>query len=352
MEEGVLRQLARFPPRDNRLPDLRALARLSRSIMGIEGRLRHPENLYVVVRLLHRFHQSHPVTIVVASDVDSEGGSGRSTLVEVRRRVVPISTSLRPQDYWRLVVLESGSALAVFRVGLNKLTSLVRHFFGVRSSALSFPLTNAGRARSYHLEFKGPADTYMARQGFEDLRGSPLGILGVPQESALSPARGQRHSHLYIRDGDPWLSRRVRYRVSYFERTPGSMAIAFAAAASALLISIVISWNQALLVKETDASGLLQLLFAFPVATAAAGVVLQSRARWGGVLSARIANMVTFAATLGALWVSSLPSTFDALPKVWFAIIGVLAFVAAACLGSWIVRLFVHAKFLDAGEGE
>ena len=130
------------------------------------------------------------------------------------------------------------------------------------------------------------------------------------------------------------------------------MAVAFAAAASALLISIIISWNQALLVKDTDASGLLQLLFAFPVATAAAGVVMQSRARWGGVLSARIANMVTFAATLGALWVSSLPTTFDALSKVWFAIIGVLAFVSAACLGSWIVRLFVHATFLDAREDQ
>ena len=211
----------RFPRRDDddRMRDLQALASLSRNIMGIKARFRHPKNLYLVVRLLHRFHQSHPVTIVVAGDVDSEGVNGKSTQVEVRRRVVPISSSCRPGTIgaWWCAGAEMSSSSS--RVGLNKLTSFIRHFFGVRSSALSFPLTNAGRARSYHLEFKGPADTYMARQGFEDLRGSPLGILGEPQESAVSPARGQRHSHLYIRNGDPWLSR-VRYRVSYSSGHP------------------------------------------------------------------------------------------------------------------------------------
>lgn len=349
--------------------DALRFAQLLDAILRLPGKRESP--LYRVVLLLAALYQSYPHVVSIGPDDVDETVAGRSITIAVERRTTPALTLAswrrlfegarvyaRRRRSWR-------SAIAyLLRFGRGKLMDQVRLVFGVRSNRLAHSLGNATRAQSYHLEFAGPEDTYMARQRIENIKGweEELDLIASAQARA-APALGQRHSHLHIRNAGRHLGR-FRYSVAYFERTPGSMAIAFVSAASSLLISLIVAFGSEFAAASGDVvtegvatgngSSLFELLFAFPIVGAAAGALRPGRSQWGGVLAARVANLVTIAVSVVALWLSFLGYTVNeaALPRMWLLVILVLAVVTVACLGSWLMRIAVHSRFVNPRDDD
>ena len=339
-------------------------------------------------KVLFRLYGSYPITVAVDPGEAIRTPSGRVVRFETLRRItLPVQglrwlqmLSYAFGDLWGGAV-SIGRAFGVWRgrrligrylwnralagahVALTQLADTFRHWAGVRSNVFSYSLGGAERARGYHLEFKGPDDTYMARQRIENSLGLEVAREDLEKvEFSMSAAHGQRHSHIYVRNGGTQDERNgapaastLTYSVGYFERTPGSMAVAFVAAGTSLFISIILAMQEILSqpgVAEPDSGGLLEILLAFPLVAAAAGSLTPGRPVWGGVLAARIANVFTTLLTLLALWSSSLPGTFttEARPKIWLAIVLGLAFVSVACLGSWWMRVLVQSHFVNSSK--
>lgn len=355
---GVIAQLTR----EEQSADALVFARLLSGILQLPHVDEKP--LYRVVLLLSVLYQSYPfiVSLPVSEIVDASGWDAATITVE--RRTTPSLAVPSFGALWRDArswwARDRRAALVRFgRFGRGKLMDQVRLLFGVRSNRLAHSLGNATRARSYHLEVAGPEHTYLARQTVENIKGweEDVELLDRIQAQA-SPAVGQRHSHLYIRGGERFLGR-FRYSVAFFERTPGSMAVAFMAAASSLFLSVIVAIQEVSIRQTGDPTSassfvppsgdLFQILFAFPIVAAASGALRPDRSQWGGVLSARVANLITIAASLAAMWVSYLGFAIrvEARPRVWLLLILVLAIVAASCLGSWILRVRIHARFID-----
>lgn len=370
LEGAIVRHLARTysiasRPEAEQRADARAFAALLLAVLELPKRDEKP--LYRVVLLLSALYQSYAVAVSVpAADLEQTVAGPRATIV-VERRTTPSLVIAS----WETLLLDASNAwrrrgllyaLGRFsRFARGKLMDQIRLAFGVRSNRLAHSLGNATRTTSFHLEFAGPEHTYMARQAVENIAGWEDDLDLVERIRArASPAVGQRHSHLAIRDGERFLGR-FRYSVAYFERTPGSMAIAFVAAASALLIAVIVALRETALLESAllDDGGavddsaaslaVFQILFAFPIVGAASGALRPDRSQWGGVLSARVANLITILVSLVALWVSFLGFGIseEARPRVWLLIIFFLGIVAVACLGSWLMRLAVHARFID-----
>lgn len=363
-------------PYRDRVQQYGAFARFAATLMSLPHR--HQSPLYEAVKLFAELLRSNPV-IVELSGEDFErtrrGGVVRLTTV---RRVIAPQSEVRFGDLVRFLLpgRRPSVGLVAVVVGIRRLWRVLglaadrvvggmRHVAGVGSNVIRHPLSNAARTPSYHLELKGPDNTYMARQAI-DLR---PGFAVDPTPHAFSTrSAGQRHTHLYVRNA-PAAFKSMRYSATFFERTPGSLAVAFIAASSSLVVSLVLAIQQMTAIRAAtpkvldgrdvshwqiaatlpDQSGLLQVLLAFPIVTVLSGMLIAGRNPWGGLLSARIANLATVLLSLAALWISSLPASFDhlALPRVWVFVLGCLAVIAVGCLGGWTMRALVHSRYID-----
>ena len=354
-------------PIDQRLVAER-FAQLARRVLNLPTD--DESHLYRPVLALGALYRSYPIVVSVTSAPVVSSVRGSIVDLTMQRRTTP---ALSTAPGWFALFARAFSdlgpkPLAVLPRRLwfgfkNKLTHQLRLLLGVRSNRLAHPIGNASRARNYHLAITGPPDTYMARQSLESLRGWDGDYDLMDRVQALAnPAVGQRHSHLYVTNGPKFLSRFL-FSTAYFERTPGSMAIAFVAASTSLLLAVLIAFDsvaggefgRAADPDDTSgAVGLFQILFAFPIVAAAAGVLRPGRSQWGGVMAARVANALTVFLSLAALWISYLGNTFeyDVLPKLWLLLIAALAATAAACLGSWVMRVWVHGRFLAEPDSE
>jgi hypothetical protein len=335
--------------------------------------------LYQAVKLLSELLRSYPIVVELDRTKDfDDRRRGRVVRVTTVRRVIAPHTEYRFSDiraYVRGAKVTSFAAAWVrffrifegLRYAIGRFVVVVRHIAGIGSDVVRHPLANAARTPSYHLELKGPEHTYMARQAIGPrLRADPE----RPRHAISAHAAGQRHTHLYIRNG-PAYFKSMSYSATFLERTPGSLAVAFIAAASSFVVSTILAIRQLDAIhlasaKQVDAgatilsdfeiaatvpdqSGLLQILLSFPIVAIASSTVLAGRAPWGGSLPARIANLGTVVLSVAALWFSSLPATVDELarPRVWLIVLGGLAFISVACLASWITRTLVHSRFVD-----
>lgn len=107
---------------------------------------------------------------------------------------------------------------------------------GMHVRAISIPVANAERTRSYHLEVVGPPGTYLAQQRLS-VANSRFEI----DLSTLPHARrgrfGQGYSHLHLRRaqqvGD------VYSEMTFFERTPGAIGVATATAAACAVMLLL-----------------------------------------------------------------------------------------------------------------
>jgi hypothetical protein len=261
--------------------------------------------------------------------------------------------------------------LAIAKTAVTRGVARLRHFFGIRTNVLGHSLANSGRARSYHLQIKGPQDMFVGTQGLVAApTGIPLGLRSLRQiDYQVSPMAGQRHAHLHIQDGGE-TTRALVFRVSFLERTPGSMARASLTAIAAAVVVVTIALVQlhsldvacatqnvlcspAAPATGTSDSGLLQVLLALPLAFTTTSFA-QGVSFWGGILAARIANFMTMVFSFAALFTSALASRFtvDGLGIVWLVVAGGTVLTAVICVLSWIWRANAHASYVMSTKGE
>ncbi|NYE36405.1 hypothetical protein F4692_001538 [Nocardioides cavernae] len=214
--------------------------------------------------------------------------------------------------------------------GFGSTTAILGHMrslLGVRPNSYTISLQNAARTSSYHMEFMGPRNTYLARHGIvrsEDTSKTEQFVVGQHGDYVrLRRRRGQRYAHVYIRGGTSRIQQdRLSASLTFFERTPGSVGdAAVVAIASTILIAgagYVIA-NQDATASDAD---LMSVLLSAPIAASSWLGLQRETIVAGGILGARLGNIITAvistAAALGALGLS-LGGVMSGFPSRVFA---------------------------------
>lgn len=337
-----------------------------------------------LAELLVNLRKSFPVFVACGP---AQSGSARVT---VERKYVPaqrrlnfgvVISDLGSQLSWRHLAsrgMPTSVRLAVWvrrvlrapwRTALELVRMTVdeaRHLAGVSSNVLAYPLDNATRARSYHLELRGPEGTFVGRATLMSASGTAISRPArVGLEYVSSQLRGQRTAHIHISNAPVSIGEN-QYAASFFERTPGSMATSAAVALATLTVSLVIALTQvthaehacvgavvsriclAAPTASEDSSALLQILLAFPLTILLASPTRASSA-WGAVMAARVANFCSVVLAVAALVLSSLPSfyTLGGFEVAWLVLLCAMAVNTVACLGSMLLRSSIHGALLS-----
>lgn len=338
-----------------------AAARVAQRLISIPALRAGP--LQDAAAILLRLYSVYPICAVAGSG-SLLSITGEVSRITVERRIlIPIGRESWNSVLGQLFVL-NGAGLSLwenlwpilsFRRSWRFFTAAgrhafdwVRHLIGIQSADVAFPLANAARTTSYHLQLKGPEKMYMGQQYLEHPDGQALSESEAQLiEHVMVPPVGQRHAHLYIRNGGG--PGPVSYRARFYERTPGSMAIAMLTSAAAFAVTLVIALNR-ISHPNGDSSGLLQILLAFPIAIAAVSGLASNNSIWGGVLASRVSTGVTIGGSLAGLAVSTLP--YQYLPvsakAAWIVIIGILAVNLVVSFASWITRALVHRALVGS----
>lgn len=219
---------------------------------------------------------------------------------------------------------------------------LVRGAFGIVPTIITVPLANAARAQSYHLHVAGPDKTYLAWQSVLTEDGEPISKDG---HLVAAVRRGQRHGHLYTRQG--FGNAKAQYRAQFYERMPGSMA---PAALSALSVAILV-WLGLLASRQSPPGGALlpsfeyaALVLAFPAAISIWVGVDGDRRLLAGVLAARVSTLCTVAIAVAAA-ILNIVTEGQQMVGPWIAL-GVAATVSAlTAMYSWAARAWLQWWF-------
>lgn len=228
------------------------------------------------------------------------------------------------------------------QAGLRHSMELIRGAFGILPTIITVPLANAARAQSYHLHVAGPDRTYLAWQSVLTEDGKPISKDG---HLVAAVRRGQRHGHLYTRQG--FGNSKAQYRAQFYERMPGSMA---PAALSAFSVAILV-WLGLLASKQTPPSGALlpsfeyaTLVLAFPAAISIWVGVDGDRRLLAGVLAARVSTLCTIAIAVTAATLN-IVTEGQQMVGPWIAL-GVAASVnALVAMYSWAARAWLQWWF-------
>lgn len=365
------------------------ISRLNDDIFRLSAK--KDDQLLRIVDLIQSFRLTYPICIAVPCSTDT-------TRLTVERRVAPTLREFRFRAALRFeldAMFESltrvgqassrivgrlaavarimvgtaiSMAIAVWSSSTTRIMTVLRHWFGIRSNVLQHGLTNSARTSSYHLQIKGPGDMFVGTQGFASKIGARLARQRLEQiDYRVSEMAGQRHSHLHLQNGTDE-TRRLLFRVSFLERTPGSMARASLTAAAAAVIVGIIAVAQLGSLSEicrevgcssSDAapvpsdSTLLQVLLALPLAMTTASLG-QGVSFWGGVLAARVANLATMIVCFVALVVSALPGRFSVtgLNQMWLGVAGAMVITTLLCVASWVWRANAHGTYVMSQKGE
>lgn len=337
----------------------------------LSTKLASSTRLYDIVHMMTALRSNHPVCLVLKLQGDQVG----PRRVSVERRVIPgvraagaevaeVAPGLTDSRTNAATNLVATAWTALMRFARWSLDWL-RRLAGVTPSVLTHELTNASRATSYHLSFAGPGGYYAARFRLVGDRGLPVETSSMGARSArVAPLRGQRHAHLYVRGATRTAG--LGFQVSFFERTPGSMAVALAASLATLAIASMIAVAQVAAAvgacddaaQAVDCLGsnpamtgdngtLLQILLTFPIALVAISFTKSSDV-WGGVLVARVVNAAVVGLSVIALALSTFASAFtpNGLSVAWITVIGAMLVLFVGSLASWTQRVLVHAAYI------
>jgi hypothetical protein len=271
---------------------------------------------------------------------------------------VPIS-AVREEHQWEVLKTVERRLLPLASPKLSEdfiawIFDKFRKLFGVRPSQFFLPIENAHRTPSYHLEFIGPPDTYLARQSIQDCEETPDFYL------RMRPRLGQRYSHLYLRDA-PNEAVNWRLRLSFFERPPGSVGIA-AVTAMASLCLIFIAGRLASQGDLGDVPGdVTAVLLAAPVVSSVWVGLERGKMPFGGTTATRLSSLVSFVTSLAAAslylgaignenWLGSTYSLFGAR-GVWTLLIGVAALNCFWICYGWLRRSVLYGAILARQRG-
>lgn len=265
----------------------------------------------------------------------------------------------RSEHSWRLTLRER----VIFDYNDRKMNSwkkledLVRHSFGIRPLRFSIPLTSADLTESYHMQVVGPEYTYLARQ--EIISRTKTGDLGLLlTTSAMAQARlGQRHAHLYVRNGD--IPSNSYFSVRFYERMPGSIGRSSMSALSAAAL-IWLGYFAYLVPVSGDSEKLIPswefaaLVLAFPSAIALWTGMESNRVLSEGVLISRVTTLITIGLSTLAAWHNIADIKLNSigwLQVPQFDMWTLLAFLASLnAIGisiSWMYRSYLQRKFVD-----
>jgi hypothetical protein len=243
---------------------------------------------------------------------------------------------------------------------ISRTTTFWRRALGVRPAVILAPLSNAARCRSYHLEIKGPSNSYLARQRPVLLwhHHEQWALTSLPDEvrRRIQRRRGQRLAHLYIRGGlrpeGKAILDQAFFQATFFERTPGSIGqAALSALAGALLV--LIAGLHKLGLGAPGGGDVLALLLGFPVGAAAWVSLDQAPTYMGGTLASKVISLSTVGTCILAVALFLLGPAADGqgglltqeASQAWFALIGLAGLNAAAAVSSWTLRAKVEEHF-------
>ncbi|WP_338887401.1 hypothetical protein [Rhodococcus sovatensis] len=225
-----------------------------------------------------------------------------------------------------------------------------RAVLGVRPSSVQHPLSYVDRARSYHVQVRGPDGTYLGRQRIVDSR---TGKTAAFPNKVMRARYGQRYSHLYVRNS--WRGSQFYYESTFYERPPGSVAVsAMSSVAATFLIALVALSSMGMTSVPFGAA--VTTLLAVPAAIGAWSGLDQSRTMVGGVLAARVSALVTIAASFLAILIYSLlphtefgtdASLSERAGYAWWVVaFSISGLNALATSGSWSLRTIVYRHFV------
>jgi hypothetical protein len=315
--------------------------------------------------------------VCVRMPIPSEAPSTHRVTVE-RRAIHPVFEGLSMRTIWRRTFAQMHLASSGFTRMLQFLFTIVtralkmlsmlsklilqgaRALSGVSIVAVAIPLENAVRASSYHLEVRGAEQTYVASQSLEDADGITVtsGEIskGALRGNTIRP-QGQRIANLHISAGNDEVAS-WKFVAKFYERTPGSMAIALVTAAAALVPIALIALQEmdARISKSTgedqfDPIGLLQILLAAPFVIAAMSNVAGKRSLWGSFAAARLSMFVTIFFSFATLVLCNLPERLNGVPgAIWLGIVLAMGLNVFIALVSWVMRVAVQSSFYSRQE--
>jgi hypothetical protein len=374
IEERVLRIFASSEPVDGQ-----EISDVSTELLSLAKN--RSNDLFEIVDIVEELARDYPICI----KIDATNANATETRYNLEYRESPpmaqLSFRRAFQSAWAPQLSNGRNPAGATRRFLRGIPRLIaglaeaglakfRHFMGIRSNIVAHRLEAASRSGSYHLQVRGPENTYIASQELvlHDGRPAPADMIELIRYRTTDLV-AQRNGHLYI-NGPSATAQDVFLRVRFFETTPGSMARALIASLSTLGLVIVIALPQLRdatadcikagygvcdpteQIRIASDSGLLQVLLVFPLGLAL--TALSSSTMWGGVLAARLANLATIGLGFLALFVSAVPSamSLEQLRQVWLSLGLALAALSLACFGSWVVRANSHARYIGSSSEE
>ncbi|MEO6533929.1 MAG: hypothetical protein ABIO06_10205 [Pseudolysinimonas sp.] len=326
------------------------LDRVEKRILKLPSDPGNKPLLSMAIRAIRRLASRFLIAVIV-NYVRPEPGIPRSSQIRLtaERRVIAQIVRHRPKP--RGSGMRREQLLRWARGVFGRLMDRIRLSFGVTPTVIQFVLENADRAATYHLEITGPPGTYLAEQSLIDDDGDPTDL---PPNTALQARLGQRHSHLYVRQGTDFVS---RFLVNnFYERTPGSMARASLVALSAATIVwicavIKLQW----IPTHVQSTDLVAVLLAFPAVAAAWSGIDQAAALRGGVLVAKVSSFVTLILALAAsaLYIvdpSGTPAEQHLKTVLWTLILAGVSLNLVATIGSWRLRAGIQRRLISRVE--
>ncbi len=234
---------------------------------------------------------------------------------------------------------------------INNTRDALRRLLGIRPAVVRFPLRNADRCVSYHVQVRGPERAYLARQS---LVSPTRELANAPLQYRMRTRYGQRVSHLYVRHGRDYQHRWLENH--FFERAPGSVG---ASTTSALAAAFLV-WVAALTrLGYSGAVGtdLVAALLAFPAVIGIWSGFERDGSISGGTLAARTSSLVTVGISMVAAGVyvlgpstdagtRSVPLAHRAGSTLWLLIAAVATLNLVAGVGSWLLRALAESHFV------
>lgn len=333
-EDQVIRMLCATEP-----VSLKDVTTITEGLASLSADQSRQARLSQTAILLRALRTVYPVFVAVSAS--EHFGIGRVRLkVLIERRLI---ADLRDQD--------KRGQRGLIAWGFGRLRDNVRKFLGVPPAVISVPLANVARCHSYHLEVKGPENTYLARQRvIRVTSGYEVGLDGMAL--AFRRRRGQRHVHLYVRHADAL--RDCVFQAYFYERVPGSVGLASAASlgSAALIVVAAMTWFG---FGRSGTSDLVAVLLAFPSVAGAWVGFDNSQQQIGGALAARVSSLLTTLLSVTAALVYVLAPRLAPHASVvhsavfwcWFVVTVGSVINALGTTGSWLMRSAVQAHLVS-----
>lgn len=330
LERETLKVVARTQVTDDDLSQVTA------ALLALPGQ----DRLYlqVIADFVGELSKGRPISVAIpGAEVRASRWPSTLRFVLERRLIPPTQPAPTGPDK-----LKYGPLLDHLRLAL-----------AVRLNRIYFPLSNAYRTPSYHLEIAGPDGTYLAAEQFHVPKLSPTARLTF--DGGMQPRYGQRRSHLYLHrlEGPPGAYQFAKF----YERGPGS----FAGATIAGVVSTVLIVVLALMNGSTNATvqshitSVVPTLLALPVGIAAfVGLEASNGKRHPSLLS-RFVVFTTAALSLTAFVLAVGRGLNGATPQwAWQLLTWVSVSITVTSFLTWVLRLIVENWFVrraQKGEG-